>query len=554
MRNIIIGARGSALSLIQADIVKRQLEKSKQDIKCTIKTISTKGDKDMSPIPLDSVGKGWFTKELDSALIEGTIDLAVHSLKDLPEELSQELMIAAIPRREDAREAFVAKENIPFAQLRNGAVIGTDSIRRKVQLQQKRQDLKIKSIRGNVNTRLVKLDNGEYDGLFLAVAGLKRLGLENRITQYFSVTDIIPSPGQGALAIVIMKNNTTLLSLLQKLNHTETVTAVKVERAFSRVFGGGCKIPVGAYAECNGNIITLYGVIGSLDGKYIIKGSLNGNFSSSKTLGKRLATRLLQKSKILYTNISEKYVVITRPEKENQVLQKKLEVMGLYVFSYPSIKVIKNNLVEKYKQQLRDIKSFDYIVFTSKNGVKFFIQELLSLHIDSSSLQGKHIAVVGPQTAKEAKKYNLLAQTIPEKFTTEDLARALHDIKDKKILLPRADIATPLLANQLKKKGGIVTDIPIYKTQFITETDNKFKELLRANKIYCIVFTSPSTVIGFLKKIGEKGEFDKIISLPVLSIGPVTTKALIQSGFQNIHTADTFTVEGIIIKLKESIL
>lgn len=239
MDKLIIGTRGSQLSLAQTEIIKEKLQRFFPKTQIEIKIIKTTGDINMNPVPLDTVGKGWFTKELDKALLDGRIDLAVHSLKDLPEELPEGLIIAAIPEREDAREALVSKNNISFEKLKKGAVIGTDSTRRQSQILQKRPDLKVKSIRGNVITRLKKLESGEFDGIFLAVAGLKRLGLANCITQYFSEKDFIPSPGQGALAITIKKNNKILLHQLKKINHEETLIAVTAERAFSRALGGG---------------------------------------------------------------------------------------------------------------------------------------------------------------------------------------------------------------------------------------------------------------------------------------------------------------------------
>ena len=249
-KRIIIGTRGSQLALIQTEIIKKQLLLVQPNVEVEIKIITTTGDKNMSPVPLDNVGKDWFTKEIDKALLNGVIDMAVHSLKDLPEVLPDGLIIAAIPKREDAREAFISKNNVPFDKLEKGAIIGTDSTRRRVQILYKRPDLMVRSIRGNVNTRLKKLTQSEYDGIFLAVAGLKRLGLEEKITQYFSESDMLPSPGQGALAVVVRKEEHALIDLLQKLNDEQTLAAVKAERSFSKVFGGGCKMPVGAYAQC----------------------------------------------------------------------------------------------------------------------------------------------------------------------------------------------------------------------------------------------------------------------------------------------------------------
>ena len=300
MKKIIIGARGSQLSLIQTDIIKTFLQPLIPNATIEIKIIKTTGDKDMSPIPLDTIGKGWFTKAIDTQLLENKIDLAVHSLKDLPETLPEGLIISAIPEREDAREALVTNNNMSLQQLKKGAVIGTDSTRRRVQILQMRKDLRVESVRGNVNRRLEKLDNKEYDGLCLAVAGLKRLGMLDRITQYFDSTDFIPSPGQGALAVVSKENKKELNTLLAQMNHRPTIAAITAERAFSSAVGGGCKMPIGAYAECINDTITLYAMLGSLDAKHMIKDSLQGNIDNPNDLGKTLAKNLLSRSTSWY--------------------------------------------------------------------------------------------------------------------------------------------------------------------------------------------------------------------------------------------------------------
>lgn len=292
-KNIIIGTRGSQLSLTQTTIVKNLLQVLIPETEIEIQTITTAGDKDMRPIPLDTIGKGWFTKEIDKQLLDGRIDIAVHSLKDLLDTLTPGLIIAAIPEREDPREALVSRNGFSLQKLKKGSVIGTDSLRRKIQIQKLRPDIEVRSVRGNVNKRLEKLDAGEYDGLFLAVAGLKRLGLEKRITEYFDAKEFIPSPGQGALAVVCKAENKRLLKTLSQLNHGPSVIAVTAERAFSAETGGGCSMPVGAYAQCTETSILLYGMIGSEDGVHMIKDSIRGEIGDPKSLARELSQNLL---------------------------------------------------------------------------------------------------------------------------------------------------------------------------------------------------------------------------------------------------------------------
>ncbi len=248
------------------------------------------------------------------------------------------------------------------------------------------------------------------------------------------------------------------------------------------------------------------------------------------------------------------YIVVTRPIKESRELKKKLEELGLSVFSFPSIRIHKTVLTTEIQKPLKNLASFDWIVFTSQNGVRFFIEALNKLRIDIEILRTKRIATVGPKTAAEAKKYHLPVTFIPSEFTTKDLAQQLEHIEGKTILLPRANIATPTLTESLKAKGALVTNIAIYITEFTTTQTNEFETLLEHNEIRCITFTSPSTIEGFLKHIQGIQKKAEILSLPVLSIGPVTTEALKKHDFKKIYTADEYTIEGMFSKLKESIL
>ncbi len=292
---ITIGTRGSALALKQTEIVKDSLLELEPNLDVQVKIIKTEGDKNLSPIPLDVVGKGWFTKDIEKALLEGQIDLAVHSLKDLPEELPDGLTITAVTKREDARDVLVSKYNLTLEKLPKGAIIGTDSARRRLQLLRMRADLRVESIRGNVNTRLKKLQTENYDGLLLAAAGLKRLSLQGVITQYFDPTIIIPAPGQGALAVETRLNDHKINDLLKGINDVLTQIATHAERAFAAAIGGGCKLPVGAYAVCKGDICTLHGMIASLDGSRYIQDVVEGSCDEVLNLGRLLAVRILDR-------------------------------------------------------------------------------------------------------------------------------------------------------------------------------------------------------------------------------------------------------------------
>lgn len=289
---MILGTRGSSLALIQTDITAAALKAIDPALEVEIKIIETQGDSNFSPIPLDTVGKGWFTKEIEQSLIDGTIDLAVHSLKDLEVEGPLGLVINTFLSREDPRDVLVTKNGEPLEKLSPGAVVGTDSIRRKVQLLAMRPDLKVESVRGNVPTRLSKLDAGSYDALVLAAAGLLRLNMKERIAQYFEPNEMTPAPGQGTLAVQSRADDAAVQSLLSRINDERAARAAIIERAFSKTVGGGCKAPVGAHVwEENGTVYCI-GMLAQSDDS-IVRDTASAPLGACDTLGADLAKKLL---------------------------------------------------------------------------------------------------------------------------------------------------------------------------------------------------------------------------------------------------------------------
>lgn len=249
-----------------------------------------------------------------------------------------------------------------------------------------------------------------------------------------------------------------------------------------------------------------------------------------------------------------KYIVITRPRESGQALQTQLRKRGIPVLLYPTITIKKQTLTPTIQQHLKQLATVDWIIFTSKNGVYFFLEALRQLAIDQAILQTKSIAAVGPRTAEELINNHLPVHLIPSLFTTADLASELHHLHGKKVLLPRANIATPQLTQQLESKGAEVVNIPIYTTAFIAKPRKQFTALLEQKNIACLTFTSPSTVRGFLKSVATSQVLQAVLRLPVVSIGPVTTQAAKTSGFQTIYTASPHTTEGMLTKIRESII
>lgn len=297
---LIIGSRGSRLALWQAEWVKSALEARHTQLEVKIEIIKTSGDV-LKNVSLTVIGgKGVFTKELEEALLDRRIDLAVHSLKDLPTQLPENLHLAAITEREDARDALVLRtgyeiESPSIARLPDKASVGTSSPRRLAQLKYLRPDLEIKDLRGNVDTRLRKLDEGQYDAVILAAAGLRRLGWKERISAYLEPSEMLPAVSQGALGIETRAADALTIALVLTLDHSPTRAACIAERALLRGLGGGCQLPIAAHASVHNEQLRLDGLVASVNGERLIRETITGTLAEAAQLGQRLADILLAK-------------------------------------------------------------------------------------------------------------------------------------------------------------------------------------------------------------------------------------------------------------------
>ncbi|WP_243291167.1 hydroxymethylbilane synthase [Bacillus sp. FJAT-47783] len=295
MRKIVVGSRRSKLAMTQTKWVINQLKSLGVRNEFEIKEIVTKGDKILD-VTLSKVGgKGLFVKEIEQAMIDGEIDMAVHSMKDMPAILPDGLTIGCIPEREDHRDALIAKDFQTFRDLKSGAIVGTSSLRRGAQILATRPDLQIKWIRGNIDTRLEKLKNEDYDAIILAAAGLKRMGWsDDVVTEFLDPSICLPAVGQGALAIECRKNDEEMLNLLSTLNHMETELAVKAERAFLHKMEGGCQVPIAGFASVSQeNHITFTGLVTSPDGRIVYKETKSG--TNPIEIGETVANLLAEK-------------------------------------------------------------------------------------------------------------------------------------------------------------------------------------------------------------------------------------------------------------------
>ena len=291
-KKLVIASRESALAMWQARHIQATLQALYPQTEVEILGMTTTGDQILDS-PLARIGgKGLFVKELEQALADGRADLAVHSMKDVPMHLPEGFAMAAIGEREDPRDAFISNDYDCLEALPDGSVVGTSSLRRQSQLQARFPGLRIESLRGNLQTRLRKLDEGQYAAIILAAAGLKRLGLASRIRQLIATADSIPAVGQGALGIEINAARKDLLAVLAPLNHPDTAACVRAERGMSRALAGSCTVPLGAYAEKTGERLHMTGFVASVDGRELLREQIEGDADAPEALGQRLADQL----------------------------------------------------------------------------------------------------------------------------------------------------------------------------------------------------------------------------------------------------------------------
>jgi hydroxymethylbilane synthase len=293
MRTVVVGTRKSALALTQTGWVMDRLREVNPSWELRQEKIVTKGDRILDVTLSKIGGKGLFVKEIEQALLDGRIDIAVHSMKDMPGDMPDGLVIGAVTRREDPRDCLITRSGQTLEKLPSGARIGTSSLRRQAQILAYRPDVTVEPVRGNLDTRLRKMEEGQFDAILLAMAGLSRMGWQERVTQALSTDIMVPAVGQGALAVQCRRDDVEVLEGLKRINDPKTEQAVRAERAFLRVFEGGCHLPVGAYAEATDGLIRLIGMVAHPDGRKVLRGVVEG--AEPEQVGRTLAQQLLEK-------------------------------------------------------------------------------------------------------------------------------------------------------------------------------------------------------------------------------------------------------------------
>jgi hydroxymethylbilane synthase len=555
---IRIGTRGSKLALYQAYTVKEELQKHYPDTDFIIEIIKTKGDKILD-VALSKIGdKGLFTKEIEEALFNRQIDMAVHSLKDLPTKFPDGAKLGAVLKRGEIRDALISTNNRKIKDLTVNDVIATSSLRRKAQLLRINKDFRIVEIRGNVNTRIRKMEEGYCDVMVMAAAGLQRLEMGEYISELLDPEIMIPACSQGAIAIEIRENDPVTEEILSKINDHAALIATDAERAFLRTLEGGCQIPVGSYTRIEGDKFYITGFISSIDGTRYLKDSAEGSISQAEYLSVKLAKSLYNSggAEILKSirdenllnpesdlPLKDKIIISTRALEPGDSLPDLLQACGAKLLPLPMIEIVPSKLDDRIFDQLNHLEYYDWIFFTSKNGVTNFFRHLIDIKENTELPKTVKIAAIGNKTALELEYYGYAPTFVSEENTVDEFLIQFHEKykpQNLHILLSLGNLADHTLSKRLSI-GNEVNRINVYQTVKPKDAGPEIIELLKDDQYDLIIFTSPSTFSNFCSFY----EVDKIGKLKMASIGTTTTKAMLEAGFEPLFTAKKSNTEGI---------
>ncbi len=550
---LILGTRTSTLARWQTDRVIALLQAAWPGLVCEIRPFQTQGDKILDK-PLPQIGgKGLFTAELEAALLAGEIDSAVHSLKDLPTDNPPGLTIGAITDRADVRDGLVARDGLTLATLPAGALVGTSSVRRQAQLLAHRPDLRVASIRGNVETRLRKvLEDHLYDATILAAAGLERLGLTHHVTEWLEPGTMLPAPGQGALAVQCRSDDQATLTLLAAIEDAGVRTAVTAERTFLNQLESGCSAPVGAVATVTDSTIHLSALVAAPSGQQLIQ--VQGQGTEPQQLGQQLAQQAKKQGAEqilarLQTGrpLRGKRIVITRPLHQARDFHNMLVDLGAQSLLLPAIRIEPAADMAPLQEALHNLANYSWLIFTSVNGVEIFWQELVKQGYGANYLQGIQVAAVGEKTAVALQAHAITPNFVPDLFVGEAIAAGLGDVAGQRILLPVAALARETLPDLLTAQGAEVTRLDIYETLPAPLSLMDLAPL--ADGVDVITFTSSSTVTNLVTAVSavENGRFLPYLQAATIAcIGPKTAVTARDLGLTVDLVAEEHTVEGLI--------
>ena len=564
-----IGTRQSDLALWQTNHMIDRLQAAWPGLVCQITPFVTMGDQTQAQNkPLPAIGgKGLFTAELEHALRSGEIDIAVHSLKDLPVEDAPGLALGAIASRADVRDVLVARNGWTLATLPPGALVGTSSTRRMAQLLAVRPDLKLQSIRGNVGTRIRKVMSGEYDATVLAAAGVERLNLLTNVSEWLSLEVMLPAPGQGALAVQCRTDDAKTRQLLAAVDDAPTRAAVTAERQFLHALGGGCSAPVAAYATVLPNPtspslrLQMYALVAATDGSQMVRVQGTGD---AATLGTQLAQQALDQGGWALLDralpaaltagastqpapakpLQGKRILVTRAREQTTELCEQLAGLGAQPIALPLIQIVPVADLTPLDRALQSLQMYDWIVFTSTNTVRIVGERWRTLQLDPSEHPAR-VAAVGPATAAALRQFGVEPAFVPQKFIATEIVAGLGHIAGQRILLPQVELARQDLAERLIGAGAVVDTLPIYQT-LPAEVDGASLLALQAG-LDIILFTSGSTIQNFMTALDQHGLSLALLGNPQIAcIGPITAQTAQALGLTVDLVAEEHTVEGLV--------
>jgi hydroxymethylbilane synthase len=547
---LIIGSRGSKLAMTQSQHVADLLHDHAPAIGVSIEVFSTRGDEILDKPLAEIGGKGLFTEELEEAMRDGRIDMAVHSMKDLPTALAEGLCLGGVPPREAPYDAFVSARYAGLDALPEGARVGTSSLRRKAQLLARRPDLQVVDIRGNVETRIRKTTDGTVDAAVLACAGMQRLNRADDIREVLVPEIMVPAVGQGALAIEARSDDAELLALLRRLSDDATWAEITAERALLARLEGGCQVPMGALARVAGDHLTLTAVVCSLDGRRVVRAEVSGPVSDAHALGIEAAERLRRDGAAALIHerrarLYQRKIVVTRASHQTDGLVEHLARLGAEVIALPTIEIV----APERDEPCDAYDAYDWIVFTSVNGVAMFLERLAREQYDTGRLAGVKIAAVGSATEAAVRDGGLPVCLVPEAYVAEGMLEALTQAEPSlagvRFLLPRADIARSFLPEELRNAGADVRELVVYRTA-IPEVDEARLDALLDEAPSLVVFTSSSTATNFHALLGAERIETLKAATDFASIGPITTQTAEALGMPIAIEPKRHDVEGLV--------
>ena len=550
-RPIRFGTRGSTLALAQTKLAADRFRDSNPGRLLEIEVISTEGDFDKTSPLTEIGGRGVFTNALEAAILRGQVDAAVHSAKDLPSALHPAVPIVAFPNRDDPRDVLVSRHGTTLDQLPPNPVIGTSSRRREVQILRLRPDAQIVNIRGNIDTRLRKAAGSDFDAIVLAAAGLHRMAWEDRICEYFPVERVVPSPGQGAIAVQA-RAGSNAASVLAAIDDRAVSIPVTIERAFLAAIGAGCAYPVGAYAAASDPGYRLIAMLADPEGECIAWTNESLHVGEERSHAADIAARL--RAKVGQPSAPSSWngwipegkdlqgarIVVTRARQQSGPLTSALTKRGGTPVALPTIRIEPVADLALLDAAIDDAQrgAFDWFVFTSANAVEIVARRMDALNVHPEQLTALNVAAVGEATAAAVVRAGLNPTLVPEAATGDALAASLcRQMRPMaRVLYPKSAIGREAVPIALRVAGCDLLSIDVYRTVPELDVDLAALDQVQRGEIDIITFASPSSVRNFIDLVGQ--ECTAVRGIPVVCAGPVTAQAARDVGMTVVAVCD----------------